>query len=306
MPRFLFIYYSLMTVGWGIFTYPTLATIAHNYQQIFASQQVMAQINQREVAEINQQVQRALEYNRQLSIGKPVLDPWLRRLYQQTPEYRAYQELLNFGPDGQMGVLTIPAIHLSVPVFHGATPQILAKGAGHLFGTSLPVGGLGSHSVLTGHTGLGTVTIFDRITELKTGDKINFSSGNYFLSYQVIGHQIISPDNISQLGISAGQDRLTLVTCYPLQVNTHRYLVFAKRVVTATDQLATLPTKRTGAFPVYTEDLGKTPKWVINLKQAISALPASIRWRTLLALPFAVITYWLPKRVIFHRSGRFG
>ena len=115
-------------------------------------------------------------------------------------------------------------------MFHGTSDDVLAKGVGHLYGTSLPVGGTDTHAVLTGHTGLTNATLFDNLTEMKQGDAIYLAVFGEKLKYEVYDTQVVLPEDTKSLLNEPGQDLLTLVTCTPYGINTHRLLVHAKRV----------------------------------------------------------------------------
>lgn len=140
-----------------------------------------------------------------------------------------YQSLLNSG-DGIMGSVTIPKISVTLPVYHGTSEKVLAAGAGHLYGTSLPVGGASTHSVITGHRGLVAAPMFTRLDEMNKGDYFYIDSMGQKIAYEVDRISVITPDDTSQLRIVPGEDRVTLMTCTPYGVNTHRLLVSGHRV----------------------------------------------------------------------------
>ncbi|HQV57861.1 MAG TPA: class C sortase, partial [Ilumatobacteraceae bacterium] len=125
---------------------------------------------------------------------------------------------------------TIPRIKVKLPVYHGTSDDTLAKGVGHLYGTSLPVGGIGTHAVLTSHTALTTATLFDHLDEMKVDDVFFIDVYGETLAYQVDQIKIILPQEISDLTIVDGEDYVTLVTCTPYAVNTHRLLVRGHRI----------------------------------------------------------------------------
>ncbi|RSX50005.1 class C sortase [Bifidobacterium callimiconis] len=139
-----------------------------------------------------------------------------------------YNRLVNIG-DGIMGSLTIPSINATMPIYHGTSNEALSSGAGHLYGTSLPVGGTDSHAVLTAHRGLVTADLFTRLDEVRTGDTFAIHVLGNTLNYRVDRISVVDPDDVSQLKITPGEDRVTLVTCTPYGVNTHRLLVSAIR-----------------------------------------------------------------------------
>lgn len=139
-----------------------------------------------------------------------------------------YQSLLDSG-GGVMGTISIPKISVELPIYHGTSETALASGAGHLYGTSLPVGGENTHSVITGHRGLVEAAMFTRLDEMEVGDYFYIEVMGETLGYQVDRITVIEPDDTSQLKIVSGEDRVTLMTCTPYGVNTHRLLVSAVR-----------------------------------------------------------------------------
>lgn len=139
-----------------------------------------------------------------------------------------YQSLLDSG-DGVMGAIRIPKISVNLPVYHGTSELTLASGAGHLYGSSLPVGGKNTHSVITGHRGLVEAAMFTRLDEMRVGDYFYLDVMGHTLGYKVDRITEINPDDTSKLKIVPGEDRVTLMTCTPYGVNTHRLLVSALR-----------------------------------------------------------------------------
>ena len=141
---------------------------------------------------------------------------------------KEYQSLLDSG-DGVMGAISIPKISVNLPVYHGTSELTLASGAGHLYGSSLPVGGKNTHSVITGHRGLVEAAMFTRLDEMRVGDYFYLDVMGRTLGYKVDRITEINPDDTSKLKIVPGEDRVTLMTCTPYGVNTHRLLVSALR-----------------------------------------------------------------------------
>ena len=139
-----------------------------------------------------------------------------------------YRSLLDSG-GGVMGTIRIPKISVRLPIYHGTSESALASGAGHLYGSSLPVGGKSTHAVLTGHRGLVEAAMFTRLDEMRVGDYFYIEVMGRTLGYQVNRITVIEPNDTSQLIIVPGEDRVTLMTCTPYGVNTHRLLVSATR-----------------------------------------------------------------------------
>lgn len=141
-----------------------------------------------------------------------------------------YWSLLDPDGTGVMGYLEIPKISLRLPIYHGTGDAALQKGIGHLAGTSLPVGGSGTHCVLSGHRGLPSALLFTDLDQLETGDTFTLYVLDQRLSYQVDQILVVEPEDVSTLAPEDGKDYVTLVTCTPYGVNTHRLLVRGSRI----------------------------------------------------------------------------
>ena len=131
---------------------------------------------------------------------------------------------------GVMGALEIPKISLYLPIYHGTSQEVLEKGIGHLEGTSIPVGGKNTHAVLTGHRGLPSAELFSNLDQLEKNDEFYIHILGKPLAYKVFNVETVKPEEMEHLTIAKGQDRVTLVTCTPYGINTHRLLVHARRV----------------------------------------------------------------------------
>lgn len=147
-------------------------------------------------------------------------------------EQEEYQSLIN--PEGKengvMGVVEIPSISVRLPIYHGTEEEVLKEGAGHLTGSSLPIGGKNTHCVLTGHRGLASARLFTRLDELRQGDKFFLEVLGEKLVYQVEKIQVIRPEETKCLEIRAQEDLVSLVTCTPYGINTHRLVITGKRL----------------------------------------------------------------------------
>ena len=150
--------------------------------------------------------------------------------YLTDEQQAAYDTLLNIGQTGIMGYIEIPVIKLSLPIYHGTSDSVLQIAVGHLDWTSLPVGGTGTHCVLSGHRGLPSAKLFTNLDQMKTGDTFVIRVLDEVLTYEVDQILIVEPNNTSALTIEAGKDLCTLVTCTPYGINSHRLLVRGHRV----------------------------------------------------------------------------
>ena len=145
------------------------------------------------------------------------------------PGVSEYKEVLNVANDGVMGELVIPKIAVDLPIYHFTTDDVLQHGVGHVVNTSVPIGGESTHVVLAGHTGLPTAQIFDRLEELQVGDWFIIRVLGEDCAYRVTSTEVVLPNQVNSLSIEPGKDQVTLVTCTPYGVNTHRFLVHAER-----------------------------------------------------------------------------
>jgi len=178
----------------------------------------------------NQEIQKAKEnaaaYNRSIV-------PGATEAYSQEGLQAAaqdYDNQLNVVNNGIMGYIEIPKISINLPIYHGTESDSLERGVGHLLGSSLPVGGESTHSILTGHSGMATQKMFTDLEQLTLGDVFYLHVLDETLVYQVVDINTVLPYDTSLLGIAPGEDRCTLVTCTPYGINTHRLLVQGSRI----------------------------------------------------------------------------
>ena len=214
-------------VGTGIFLYPSISNYfaeKNHVEAIRNYDKIVVGIGEDSLKE---EKEKAQTYNENLS-GDPVHDPFVFGSGYALPEN--YKEVLNLSEDGIMGYIQIPKISVDLPIYHGTSEEVLEKGVGHIQNTSVPIGGNSTHSVLTGHTGLPNAELFTRLDELVEGDIFYIHVLNEILTYKVYEIKVVLPDNISELQITNGNDFVTLVTCTPYGVNSHRLLVKAERV----------------------------------------------------------------------------
>jgi len=219
----------LMLAGVIVLLYPVAATQYNNAKQREFAEEYNSDVAQADPADLTADLEAAREYNSTLE-GIPILDPWLLKV-QGPPEsgpYAVYESQLSRFP--VMARIRVPTARIDLPVYHGTTDDVIAKGAGHLYGTSLPVGGMDTHAVLTSHTGMASATLFDHLTDVKEGDLMFVDVAGETLAYQVDQIKVILPNEIEDLTKVEGHDYLTLFTCTPYSVNTHRLLVRGERV----------------------------------------------------------------------------
>ena len=217
----------LVLIGVAVLLYPVMATQHNNDEQQRLAKMYTATVNSAGPDTVAKERASAETYNNNLE-SAPILDPWLESQRPDTPQYQAYLHEMDIDP--VMARIVIPSIHVSLPVYHGTDSRTLADGVGHLFGTSLPIGGPSTHAVLTGHTGLSTATMFDNLTQVKKGDAFYVSSLGQTLKYEVNDITVVKPEETDSLRKVPGRDLVTLITCTPYGVNSHRLLVTGERV----------------------------------------------------------------------------
>lgn len=221
------IFIALFIIGGiVILLYPFLRFWLSERSESYAIQEYDARYAEIKESERREEWNRAVSYNEQLQPGA-VEDPFSKSLLVSDS---AYQSILNIGDDGMMGYIQIPKINLRLPVYHGTTEAVLEAGSGHMEGTHLPVGGAGTHAVLTGHTGLQSSVLFTNLTQLEENDEFYLTIMGEVLAYRIDQISVVLPTETEGLQAVDGEDYVTLVTCTPYGVNSHRLLVRGQRV----------------------------------------------------------------------------
>ena len=181
-----------------------------------------------ETSEITKQLEAARRYNQELVNSRVMLtEPYCDT---SLPEDIRYEEVLNPTENGMMCFVEIPKINVSLPVYHGTSEEVLKKGVGHMEGSALPIGGVGNRPFLLAHTGMNTSRMFSDLTELSEGDLFYIRVLNLCLTYRVCEIQTLLPEEADHLYPDEKRDLMTLVTCTPYGVNTHRLIVTGERV----------------------------------------------------------------------------
>ena len=223
---------SIMAVtGMGLLAYPTAASWVSQYNQSKVTADYSAQVDEAR-PDAKTQIAQAHAYNDALSAGA-VLEANNHvptGAGSSKDSSLKYANILKANNEGLMARLKIPSISLDLPVYHGTADDTLLKGLGHLEGTSLPVGGEGTRSVITGHRGLAEATMFTHLDKVKDGDSLIIEVFGEVLTYRVTSTKVVEPEETEALRTEAGKDLLTLVTCTPLGINTHRILLTGERI----------------------------------------------------------------------------
>ena len=217
----------VLLVALSVLLYPTIS----NYLYEKNSSKVISSYDEN-VVKLSEKERKAMlkaaqEYNKRLSGNTEILDPFSPVEKEENTEY---ESLLNVNGAGMMGYIKIPKINVELPIYHGTTEAVLQAGVGHFEGTSLPVGGESTHTVLTGHRGLPSKMLFTDLDELKIGDIFYLDIVGEKFAYQVDQILTVLPEDTEELSIEEGKDYATLVTCTPYAVNTHRLLIRGHRI----------------------------------------------------------------------------
>ena len=214
---------GIMLVGTGLIAYPSFSDYWNSFTQSRIVMEYADNIANMDREEYKKIISSAEQYNTELRSKS-------NRWAMTADEEAAYNAELNIDGKGNMGYITIPKIDQKLPVYHGTSDNVLSSSIGHLEGTSLPVGGAGTHCVLSGHRGLPSARLFTDLDKMKEGDTFTLTILNEMLTYEVDQIRIIEPSDYSQLQIDEAGDYCTLMTCTPYGINTQRLLVRGRRI----------------------------------------------------------------------------
>lgn len=217
----------VLLVAFSVLLYPTFSSYLNEKNSSRVVSNYDAESVKLSNAEKEQMLADARAYNQEMLGNIDLIDPFSQT---NTEIDERYQNLLNVDGSGMMGYIRIPKIKVELPIYHGTSETVLQAGVGHFWGTSLPVGGESTHTVLTGHRGLPTKTLFTNMDKLEVGDIFYIKVLGETLAYQIDQILTVLPEETDALSIESGQDYATLVTCTPYAINTHRLLVRGKRI----------------------------------------------------------------------------
>lgn len=216
---------TIFVIGFILLIYPWVMNIINQHQQSQAIINYQQVIEQTDNSIYEEELQKAIDYNQHIDKY-----PTLSDAYHFENNDDNYNQLLNLGGMSIMGILRIPVIDVELPIYHGTDAAVLQVGVGHLKGSSLPVGGKSTHSVITGHTGLPSSKLLSDVDQLEKGDVFYIDVLKQTLAYEVTDISSVLPDDTESLNIVEGEDYCTIVTCTPYGINTHRLLVTGKRI----------------------------------------------------------------------------
>ncbi|WP_367729532.1 class C sortase [Microbacterium sp. LMI1-1-1.1] len=257
--------------GVALLMYPTVAAWFSQYAQSQIIDGYSDQIRDLGAGTLADQLDAAREYNTRLVDGGAEIAANERLPLANSPDQTSdYAEQLRSDGAGLMARLKIPSIAVDLPIYHGTSEEVLYEGVGHLEGTALPVGGDTTHSVLTAHRGLATAELFTHLDQVALDDTFTIEVFGEVLTYRVVETQVVRPEDTESLAPVVGRDLVTLVTCTPLGVNSHRILVTGERVI---------PTPQAdidgaGARP----EIPSFPWWILVLAAAVVVAGLYVWW----------------------------
>lgn len=241
---------AVIMVGLGILLYPTTADwfsrLSHNNEISQYRQDVATSTP----AERSEALRLADEYNSRMPRG-PLRDPYAYESADADTDagYAAYEQLLQVSDSGVIGRVKFAEAGIDLPIYHGTDDDVIAKGAGHLYGSSLPVGGPSTHSVLTAHSGLPSAELFTPLHDVSEDDEFWIEVLGERHWYRVDNIEIVEPDDLSKMQIIEDKDFVTLFTCTPVGVNSHRLLVRGERTEAPPTMVGEMQSDVTAGFP---------------------------------------------------------
>lgn len=217
-----FVFELIVFIGLGAIAYPTLSNWWNERHQTQAISSYVETVQELSDDGKIRMMEEAKRYNKSLAPGVDFV--------LTDEEYESYESILDITGTGIMGYVEIPAIDVNLPIYHGTDEAVLQIATGHIAGSSFPVGGEGTHAIISGHRGLPTANLFTNLDKLVVGDLFMVTVLDQVLTYQIDQIRIVLPEDVSSLAIENGKDYMTLVTCTPYGVNTHRMLVRGTRI----------------------------------------------------------------------------
>ena len=218
----------IFVIGLGLLLYPSVSNYWNSFHASRAIASYAEAVSEIDTAEYEHLWQGAVDYNKELHNKA-------NRWVLSDAERTHYESLLDISGTGIMGYIEIPKIRVSMPIYHGVDESVLQVAVGHIEGSSLPVGGEGTHCLLSGHRGLPSAKLFTDLDQLVEGDVFMLQVLDEVLTYEVDQIHIVLPDELQDLELIPGEDLCTLITCTPYGINSHRMLVRGHRIETQAD-----------------------------------------------------------------------
>lgn len=216
----------IFLIGLLILLYPLITAVYYDYESTNEINDFDKHIKSLDERDIDERIKKARAYNATLTNDEMLMDTFTHKEKQEGKAL--YAKMLEVRE--KIGHVEIPRIHQDIPLFAGTSDEVLNQGLGHLERTSLPVGGKSTHAVITGHRGLPDKKLFTELDKVKKGDMVYVHNIKEILAYKVDKIKIIEPDEFEPLRIKSGKDQLTLLTCTPYMINSHRLIVTGHRV----------------------------------------------------------------------------
>ena len=223
-------YYFAITsllLGVGLLSYPTISNMINDHHSSKAIASYQEAVEKLDDDDYEEEIKKVKKHNAKLAqqgflaAGQDM---------ERRDHYHHYQQRLNINEDGMMGSIRIPKIHVQLPIYHTTNPDVIAHAIGHYIGSSLPMGGKSTHAILSGHRGLPSANLFSDLDQLNEGDIFYIDVLSKTLAYKVVMMKTIDPEDVSDLDIIHNKDYVTLLTCTPYGVNTHRLIVRGERI----------------------------------------------------------------------------
>lgn len=220
---FFFSMIVLFLFSLGCFIAPSVFNLINEYNNDSKINEYNQNVKAFSDDDINSKLLEAQEYN------QVVATDYFNKNDDYSNILNGYKDILSFDSNGLIGYIEIPSINVKLPIYHGESEEVLKKGAAHVEQTSFPIGGNNTHACLSAHSGYPTQKFFDDIDELSSGDLIYIYILNQKYCYKVYGRQVVEPYEVKKLRVESDKDILTLITCYPYGINSHRLLVNAEQ-----------------------------------------------------------------------------
>lgn len=249
---------GIFIIGLSLLLYPTVSDYWNSFHQTRAIAAYTDVVENLDDESYEKMLEEAHAYNNTLTNSN-------NRFILTEEEEEKYESLLDITGTGIMGYIEIPSIRCSLPIYHGTDDAVLQIAAGHVPGSSLPVGGESTHCVISGHRGLPSAKLFTDLDELTVGDIFMLHVLDEVLTYEVDQIHIVEPEDPDLLGIEEGQDLCTLVTCTPYGINTHRLLVRGHRIENLDGASSRIPADAVQIDPVVVAPVVAAPLLVILL-----------------------------------------
>ncbi len=224
IPTIIFV--LVIIIGISIMIYPVFMSFINSQKEDHIIEAYDDKVKELKPSNYEYLFEEARKYNQSLT-NDYIIDAFSKENTESSEEYK---KLLNINDDGVIGYLKIPKIDVNLPIYHGTNSKTLQKGIGHFEKSSLPIGGEGTHAILSGHRGLPSSRLLSDLNQLEKGDLFYIYVLDKILAYQVDQINVVEPSNIEPLKMEDGKDYVTLVTCTPYAINTHRLLVRGKRI----------------------------------------------------------------------------